>query len=70
MTRDEAVTKVGGNRVRAEEIVGALSSLGLLKLDKPLTETERLCAALNWGEHSSRIFNETLAECGLKVVRA
>jgi len=33
MTKNEAIEKIGGDRIRAEELVNALSALGLLVLD-------------------------------------
>lgn len=75
MTRDEAIKNVGGNAVRASEIVHALESLGLLKLEPPKPEWHRdvIEAVRNYpGTHSIAPISVVYAieRAGLKVVRA
>lgn len=70
MTRDEAEKKVGGNLVRAGEIVGALVSLGLLTLDEPKEPIDIVCGELGWGDFNTRVLAGILKTNNLRLVRA
>lgn len=70
MTREQAEKKVGGNLVRAGEIVGALVSLGLLTLDEPKEPLDVVVSELGWGKYGKDLLDGILVGNNLKLVRA